>query len=203
METLDFIVERFSVNLKNKPPHNLDISRWDGLPLLFKDLGFKNGAEIGVEEGKYSERLFELIPGLSLYSVDAWKAYGGYRDHVDQELLDKFYETTMNRLSKYDDSTVVCGFSTDVANYIEDGSLDFVYIDANHDFLHCTQDIAAWSPKVRKGGIVAGHDFRRGQRNLDQCSVKDVVQAWAYSHHINPYFVVRKDKSPSWFWVVA
>jgi predicted O-methyltransferase YrrM len=40
-----------------------------------------------------------------------------------------------------------------------DKQLDFVYIDGLHDFKSVIDDIAAWYPLVRKGGVVGGHDF--------------------------------------------
>jgi hypothetical protein len=43
-------------------------------------------------------------------------------------------------------------------NY-EDGSLDFVFIDASHVLEDVARDIDAWLPKVKKGGLIAGHDF--------------------------------------------
>ena len=37
--------------------------------------------------------------------------------------------------------------------------LDFVYIDANHNYECVKEDIEHWYPKVKVGGIIAGHDF--------------------------------------------
>jgi hypothetical protein len=48
--------------------------------------------------------------------------------------------------------------SADAAAYFADRSLDFVFIDASHDFDGVRRDVAAWLPKVRVGGIFAGHD---------------------------------------------
>jgi hypothetical protein len=81
-----------------------------------------------------------------------------------------------------------------------DQSLDFVYIDGNHEFSHVAADIAAWVKKVRRGGILAGHDYRRTTNLV--CHVVDVVNAWTYSHKIKPWFLTSKD-IPGWFWVVA
>ncbi|CAE7710871.1 rlmJ [Symbiodinium sp. CCMP2456] len=49
------------------------------------------------------------------------------------------------------------------ASQIADGELDFVYLDARHDFAGVVADIHAWWPKVRTGGIFAGHDFVDGE----------------------------------------
>jgi hypothetical protein len=199
MDTLGYIGRKCNLDLNAKSPIDIpDFSRWDNLPVLFRELGFRVGAEIGVEQGVYSERLCKLIPGLRLYSVDAWTAYGGYRDHVSQEKLDGFYANTVERLALYN-CDVIKSFSVPASELFADGSLDFVYIDGNHDFVNATQDIHYWSPKVRKGGIVAGHDFRR----VKNCHVVDVVTGWTKAYGIEPWFVIRGDKSSSWFWVKA
>ena len=83
-----------------------------------------------------------------------------------------------------------------------DGTLDFVYIDGNHNFKNVANDIVEWSKKVRVGGIVSGHDFKRQKAGSSYiCHVKDVVHAYAYAHGIKPWFVLRGDKAPSWLWV--
>src|SRR5690606_11229810 len=49
--------------------------------------------------------------------------------------------------------------SVAAAKHVPDGSLDFVYIDADHSYAGVRADIAAWRPKIRAGGIIAGHDY--------------------------------------------
>jgi predicted O-methyltransferase YrrM len=51
------------------------------------------------------------------------------------------------------------GPSVEIAQRFRDGSLDAVFIDGDHGYAACAADIAAWRPKVRAGGIVAGHDY--------------------------------------------
>jgi hypothetical protein len=50
-------------------------------------------------------------------------------------------------------------FSLDAATRYPDASLDYVYIDADHYYEAVCRDIDAWIPKVKPGGIIAGHDF--------------------------------------------
>jgi hypothetical protein len=45
------------------------------------------------------------------------------------------------------------------ASTIVGNDLGAVYIDANHEYASVVEDIALWRPKVRKGGILAGHDY--------------------------------------------
>lgn len=168
------------------------------LALYFKDLGFEQGAEIGVEQGVFTEVLCKT--GLKIYAIDAWAVYKGYRDHVNQEKLDGFYENTKKKLAMYD-CEIIKAFSLDAVKKFKDESLDFVYIDCNHEFQHATNDIAEWSKKVRKGGIVSGHDFKRfgGKFGLNSCHIKDVVPAWCYAHQLK--LQITKENNPSWFYV--
>lgn len=50
-------------------------------------------------------------------------------------------------------------FGKDAATFFKDGSLDFVYIDADHTYEAVVADINDWKGKVKKGGYIAGHDF--------------------------------------------
>ena len=46
------------------------------------------------------------------------------------------------------------------SSYYEDESLDFVFVDASHEYEDVLQDIKAWYPKIKKGGIIAGDDYK-------------------------------------------
>ena len=50
-------------------------------------------------------------------------------------------------------------FSLQAATMYDAASLDFVFLDADHSYEGVSADIAAWTPKVKRGGIIAGHDF--------------------------------------------
>lgn len=199
MNPLALLFDRYALEPNGKMPLDLPIGR-AALAVLFAELGYTRGAEIGVERGHFAAHLCQVNPGLTLYAVDPWTAYPTYREHVSQKQMDGFYAEAVQRLAPHD-AHLVRAFSVEAACQFAPGSLDFVYIDGNHEFLHVTQDIALWSARVRSGGIVAGHDFtRRKGRNYTN-HVKDVVQAWAYAHGVRPWFVCRGDKAPSWFWV--
>ena len=183
-----------------KFPVKLEFTR-DHFAEWLGQAGFMSGAEIGVERGLYSDVLLSANPEMTLYMVDPWAAYSGYRDHVSQEKFDRFFKETQERTKKYSHAEIIRKYSMDAVKTFPDNSLDFVYIDANHEFLNITQDIFFWEKKVRHGGIVAGHDFRRNSHNGYINHVKDVVQAWTYTHSIKPWFITSGDKSPSWFWI--
>jgi len=155
---------------------------------FFNELGFKKGAEIGVLEGEFSLVLLKAIPGLKLICADAWM------DYVKKN-GDKTYEVARENLSGYDVDFKRM-LSMESAKEVEDGSLDFVYIDANHQFDGVMSDIIFWSKKVRPGGIVAGHDYHTNVHY----GVVPAVDAYARAHGINEYYVTR-EKKPTWFWV--
>jgi predicted O-methyltransferase YrrM len=73
-----------------------------------------------------------------------------------------------------------------------DGSLDFVYIDADHRFKYIAEDIYEWPWRVRAGGVVSGHDYVG--------HVKPVVDAYTTAFGVEN-LVVLNEKFPSWLWI--
>lgn len=55
--------------------------------------------------------------------------------------------------------TLFGGDSFDRAKDFEDNSIDFLFIDANHEYPYVSKDIAAYLPKMKKGGVISGHDY--------------------------------------------
>jgi hypothetical protein len=180
----------------------------ENLPEFFKDLGFEVGAEIGVEYGYFSESLCK--GGLKVYAIDPWMDYGNYRNNrKSQKEMNSWYKETKKRLAPYD-CKIIRKFSLTAVKDFEDESLDFVYIDGAHDFENVTNDIVEWSKKVRKGGVISGHDYIRIERRNDILQVKEAVDAYTKKNEINPWYVLGRknkldeneirDKQRSWFW---
>ena len=209
METLDYIIKKFDLETwrsEKMPIYLPHLQRYE-LAVLFKELGFEKGVEIGVERGRFSKELLFHNPNLFLYGVDPWSVYPGYRDYVSQEQLDGFYQQTVDRLTKYKLFSRVClikKFSLEAVKDFEDNSLDFVYIDGNHDLLNVISDIVAWTSKVRSGGIVSGHDYTR-RKNTPQQSIHVIEGCVAYTtaYEIFPWFVFGGSSlgTGNFFWV--
>lgn len=196
---------------RERQPIDLPNRDRDDLAAFFGAFGFRRGVEIGTEQGAYAEVLCRRNPGLHLTCVDAWSCYRGYREHVTQSKLDGFFEATKARLSPYH-VDFIRAYSVDGAKEIPDRSLDFVYIDANHTLPFVVQDLVAWENKVKKGGIVSGHDFCRRGKGPYQVHVVEAVTAWTQSYHIAPWFVIgsktaepgeKRDRPRSWMYVKA
>jgi len=169
---------------------------------VFADLGFCDGAEVGVWTGQFSKKLCKAIPGLDLLCVDPWCAYDEYREEKNNaERLEAAYREALVRLAPYR-CTIWRTTSLEAASRVPDRSLDFVYIDGNHRRPFVDQDLEAWAPKVRIGGIVAGHDYSE-RAHEPFIEVKAAVDAFVRKHAIDPWFVLAGDKAPSFYWVVG
>lgn len=162
---------------------------------MFNKFGFKIGAEIGVERGVFSKAICSRIPGLKLYCIDPWLYTKGYKEHVPQERLDGFYDLAKFRLEPFD-ATLIKSTSMNAVKDIPDESLDFVYIDGNHEFNYVMEDLISWSRKVKKGGIVAGHDYYRFRK----AGVIEAVDIYTKMNGIIEWFIT-DERTPSFFWI--
>lgn len=210
MNTLDYILDKFNLSYDEATPMPIEIPNVgrDNLPSLFKELGFNAGAEVGVLDGDFTERLCQANPDLKLYGVDSWERLPGY-EHYDADRLKRAYDAAKEKLSKYN-CEIIKKTSMEAVEDFEDGSLDFVYIDADHSFQHVVNDVCEWIKKVKVGGIIGGHDFRRYSDDRGRYHVPEAVSGYAVAYHIRPWFILGRkkivegeirDKDRSWMWV--
>lgn len=123
--------------------------------------------EVGVYAGKsFSFGIIECLnrgKNIDFVAVDIFPDEWIYGKRPDGLTVRDKFEIGMAPLAgKY---LVMHMRSVDAAATFADGSLDFVFIDAAHDYKSVCEDIAAWTPKVRPGGIIAGHDYERYYEN--------------------------------------
>jgi hypothetical protein len=212
VNALEYILNKYKINIDRQYIVDIPNMGRNDLATLFKELGFTKGAEIGVELGIYSEVLCKANPELKLYCVDPWStfAYEPGIDGIDleQQKYDKRYEETVKRLAPYN-ATIIRKPSLNALVDFEDNSLDFVYIDANHDFPNFINDLHQWSKKVRPGGIVAGHDYALFSYKKHN-HVKRALDAYARCYRMIPLFIIgrfeqikgeTRDRYRSWMWV--
>ena len=119
--------------------------------------------EIGSWKGRSSIFMaVEIInsnKNIKQYCVDTWK---GSAEHIRFSILndDGLYHEFLKNIEPVNHViTPVRMKSLDACNTFEDGSLDFIFIDASHEYDDVKQDIEHWYPKVKSGGIIAGHDY--------------------------------------------
>lgn len=144
------------LKLEGRPVEIPNCSR-DDLPELFVDLGFKVGAEIGVAGGEFSEKLSKK--GLEVYAIDPWLSYEDYKHSRGQKAMEEVFLSARERLAPYPNCKIVRKTSVEASFDFVDRSLDFVYLDGNHQLMYIIQDLVIWSRKVKLGGIISGHDY--------------------------------------------
>lgn len=185
-DTKSYIINKF--NLKEDNCIGIPNFTRDGMAKLFGELGFKIGAEVGSREGKFAETLCKSNPGVKLYCIDLWAPYDDYTCFTLYSDHEKNYNEAKGRLSKYN-CELIKASSTEGAKQFKDESLDFVYIDANHKYEYVVADLAAWYPKVRRGGIISGHDYKRFYKQSPTIGVKQAVDGYCSAYQIYPYFI--------------
>jgi hypothetical protein len=129
------------------------------------------GAEVGVWKGETTFFLLDHAPNLTLHAVDLWERQPGHEcydvpsvtrgGHTEKIAFDELYYNFLKKASlpEYNDRLFVHkDWSHKAAVTIPDGSLDFVFLDADHSYEAVKRDIEVWKPKVMPGGFLMGHD---------------------------------------------
>lgn len=151
-----------------------DIQRWMVLQNLITEYNLKKGAELGISNGRTYFRLLEKCYDLTLIGVDEWKYRPEQKDVPHGEIYEKhdFHKSELQvrqQAKKYGSRAIILKMSTHVASHqIQDNELDFVFIDASHDYKSIKQDISDWWPKVRIGGFLTGHDYKIVKQAVDE-----------------------------------
>jgi hypothetical protein len=175
------------------------------LPALLERRGLAGvGVEVGVRVARYSTYLLTHWRGRRLISIDPWTEAppGDYADtsNVAQEVQDEYAARAAERLAVFGPrSEIWRTTSTEGAARVADRTLDFVYIDARHDYGSVLEDLEVWFPKVGPGGIVAGHDYLDGEVRGTAYGVKSAVDEFFAARQLKVYRTrERMPRHPSW-----
>lgn len=145
-----------------------------------------NGIELGVAKGDFAEELKKRYPNLFLWGVDR------YADHHD----DAEYSATVKRMAWWSGYALLRMSFEQAASHFSDQSFDFVYIDG---YAHTGQEggrtLAQWFPKVRRGGVFAGHDYHP-QYQATKDAVDEFAKVTGRQIHLTT-----GDEFPSW-WMI-
>lgn len=99
---------------------------------------------------------------VNFFCVDTWEGSGEEGDHNDDPWVKqgKLYDKFKDNLREVSNYYIPLRMTTEEAsNHFVDGTVDIVFIDAEHSYEGVKNDILKWLPKVRKGGIISGHDY--------------------------------------------
>lgn len=121
------------------------------------------GVEVGTHRGEYAHQILKGWHGRKLYCVDPWAVPPGYEPQVKylgNGSRDEHYAEARNRLRKHSDRVLLLReLSVAASEEFDDESLDFVYLDGDHTAEAVRADLIAWWPKIKPGGVLAGHDI--------------------------------------------
>lgn len=149
---------------------------------LILNYGLEKIAEIGVYKGKMMRRVMRsgMVPGVKeWYGIDSWESNEyWYPGCGDQRAWDGVYLSVCKYMPWFPALRVIRSKSVAAASLFQDGYFDMVYLDGDHTTAGVLADGRAWLPKVRKGGLIAGHDYAEsGKLVSDKCDVAPAVKA--------------------------
>ena len=135
-------------------------------------------AEVGVAFGTNMFHMMEKVPRITkYYAVDQWDEYKDYADdcpwgHMDVKMMQSVGETFLDKLNSPDNKNtnkvvLIKKPSETGHHFIENDSLDWIFIDANHSHKSVYQDCMNYWPKVKKGGVFSGHDWFTDDRGVN------------------------------------
>jgi hypothetical protein len=146
----------------------MDLENWlKDRPFFFQliDKSQLIGCEIGVEFGENAYNILTYLDMKDLLLIDPYKEYGGMLGNGVLATKDtvECRDTAFKVLEPFEKNiSWILDFSDIASTKIKDESLNFVYIDGNHRFEYVLQDITNYWSKIKKGGIIGGHDFKSG-----------------------------------------
>lgn len=151
---------------------------WFTYPALYSEMvqRFPSGSkfvEVGCWKGKSAAYMAVEIANsnknIEFYCVDTWE---GSIEHQGREELSQLYDIFTSNMKSLEDYHIPMRMaSLEAVQKFEDNSLDFVFLDASHEYQDIKNDLINWMPKVKPGGILAGHDYYPEDPDRLNCGV--------------------------------
>lgn len=126
----------------------------------FNDATFVEvGAWLGRSAAYMATEIANSKKNIKFFCVDTWEGSQeqAARGLTKQRNLYAEFLTNIQPVQNF--ITPYKMMSHEAAQIFADESLDFVFIDASHDYDNVMIDLKSWYPKVKKGGVFAGHDY--------------------------------------------
>ncbi|MFW2439050.1 MAG: class I SAM-dependent methyltransferase [Arenicellales bacterium] len=166
-------------------------------------------AEVGVASGEFSEQILNYCKPKSLHLIDYWKknkrAHGVSPTSIIRSFLgssEQDWNVVNNKFEQEIGSGNVelhRGYSWDMLAELPDYSLDWVYIDAAHDYVSVSKDLEVARIKVKEDGIIAGHDYVRWGKFGYKCGVVDAVNEFCILNDYELLFLTNEARYPASF----
>lgn len=176
------------------PAHREQLGQWLNQAGLTGSM-----VEIGCAFGGFARIVLKQWRGREYVMVDPWitQPREVYKERTDGIPYDSWYNQCVE-LAKEDVRVHLrrC-FSVEAAPLFPDGHFDCVYIDGNHCMEAVTQDLTAWWPKLKSGGLFSGHDFYDVTHSGHYSQVETAVRTWTAAAGLT----VQSTECSSW-WIL-
>lgn len=156
--------------------------------------------EIGSQQGWFAYRLLKFTKTAKLYCVDPWEGQTIFGDGEYN------FEMWKQNLKPWIDSGRVEAVrsTSEFAAKTWNQEIDFLFIDGDHTKAAVKVDLRLWYPFVRKGGLIAGHDYTGDWGKDVQGALKEFLRESNLKIEINhgPIYNYSGNENPceSWWW---
>jgi predicted O-methyltransferase YrrM len=123
---------------------------------------YKTYVELGVWKGHSVSYLASKLKGrnVKIYAVDIFEDWDKNKKVLDEvKYVTELYNENLINEGVRNMITDIRSISWEAADNFKESEVDFVFIDADHTYNSVIKDIKAWLPKIKKGGIISGHDY--------------------------------------------
>lgn len=156
------------------------------------------GAEIGVCDGANARDILSNLPVQKIYLIDPYMLYKEYGD-IKTPLIHRIKANMILSMSEFTDKVLFVFKKSSEAAADIPSDLDFVYIDGNHAYEFVKQDIENYWPKIKKGGVIGGHDYKNQIcRYAKKWGVEKAVDEFAAANNLKLHTLVNKKECDWW-----
>jgi len=150
-------------------------------------------AELGVDEGNFSEAILSICSPKKLHLIDFWGSER-YNQNKRKGVENKFKQDIENGKVE-----INIGLSTEAVNEFQDNYFDWIYIDTSHSYKTTIEELEAYRLKIKDNGIIAGHDYIIGNWNsMIRYGVIEAVSEFCLKYDWEIiYLTVEFDSHPS------
>lgn len=163
------------------------------------------GAEVGTFYGRTAIYLLNMLPDLELTMVDPWISVPPtHRYALSGDETAKYTQVQMDAAANYvaastafakERKRIMRMTSLEAVKKVPDKSLDFAFLDADHTYEGCREDILAWWPKVKPGGFLCGHDLDNQPPAGALWGVRQAVEEFVKNNGLS----MTKGRGYTWF----
>lgn len=174
----------------------------NNIPSMLRRAGLNHHVcEIGVRAGQNLDQIVQGSKPSEFVGIDSWDS-GEISSQNDvgfsQVKQDQLESQVRNKFAKYGErGRIIRGYFFEVCSQFPDGYFDYIYIDADHSYEAVKRDLEDWYPKVRTGGILAGHDYIAKDSKHVKYGVIEAVDEFVRNHNVR-FFATTPENYSSW-----